>query len=140
VIALVLIGFFGGLLVGYIATGIDIVFFVVLSGFFKVDTIITTVNSILIMGASAYFPALLVLFQVHFQDLRVDLVLMTLVGVLIGARIGPQINMLLGRRKVMLAFGFLLVVEFLRTMMEFFIVSLFIQDDGKWFFKEFEQQ
>ena len=40
---------------------------------------------------------------------------MVLPGILIGARLGPWLNQALGRRRILIGFGILLLTEFLMT-------------------------
>ena len=115
---------------GYLAVGIDIMFFILVTFFFKGNSNTATVDSILIMGWSCWLPAFLSL--VAFTDLKVNFVLMTLIGSLLGARIGPALAILLGRRNVLIAFEFLLLIEILRTIGELFIAPLIFE--GSYFF------
>ena len=52
-----------------------------------------------------------------------DLWLMVLPGILLGARIGPWLNKTLGRRRILLGFATLLVIEFTMTFMRFVVLA-----------------
>ena len=113
VAALAVAALLGGLLVGYIGVGIDAVLFLVLTSFFKIDSHEATVTSILAMGFTAMVP-----FGIHLlvlRDVPISLWLMVLPGILLGARIGPWLNQTLGRRRILIGFSILLLMEFVMT-------------------------
>jgi len=122
IVVLLTLGVLGGLLVGYIAVGIDIMFFVTMTFIYKANSNMATVASILVMGWSCCLPAFLNI--VAFDDLRFNYVLMTLIGSVLGARIGPALNLILGRKYVLIAFEFLLVIEILRAIAYLFLAPL----------------
>ena len=118
--SLVVVGLIGGILVGYVGVGIDALLFLMLTYFFKIDSHEVTVTSILTMGFTAMVP-----FAVHLfilSDVPMDLWLMVLPGILLGARIGPWLNNRLGRRRILIGFSTLLVIEFLMTFTKLVIL------------------
>jgi uncharacterized membrane protein YfcA len=119
-VAIALVGLIGGLFVGYIGAGIDALLFFVLTSRFKIDSHQATVTSIVTMGLTATVP-----FGVHLfiiSDVPVDLWLMVLPGILIGARIGPWLNKTLGSRRILIGFASLLLIEFLITVTKFTVL------------------
>jgi len=56
------------------------------------------------------------------SDVPMDLWLMGLPGILLGARIGPWLNSRLGRRRILIGFSTLLVIEFLMTFTKLVIL------------------
>jgi len=119
--SLVVVGLIGGTLVGYVGVGIDALIFLTLTSFFKIDSHEATVTSILTMGITAMAP-----FAVHLfilSDVPMDLWLMVLPGILLGARIGPWLNYRLGRRRILIGFSSLLVIEFMMTFTKLMILS-----------------
>eukprot|EP01090_Pellita_catalonica_P008468 TRINITY_DN1931_c0_g1_i1.p1 TRINITY_DN1931_c0_g1~~TRINITY_DN1931_c0_g1_i1.p1 ORF type:complete len:355 (+),score=30.40 TRINITY_DN1931_c0_g1_i1:890-1954(+) len=120
------VGILGGFLVGYIGFGVDIVIYVAMVGWFKIDSQIATINSIALMGWSCLPPFLVHLLK-H-DSVHWDLVLPALLGVLVGARIGPNLNYILGKRKVVIFFTVLLLAEFIRTAVEFGILPFASSD------------
>lgn len=110
VVALAMVALLGGLLVGYVGVGIDALLFLVLTLFFKIDTHEATVTSILAMGFTAMVPFAVHLFVL--RDVPINLWLMVLPGILLGARIGPWLNQTLGRRRILIGFSVLLLIEF----------------------------
>ncbi len=118
--AIALVGLIGGLFVGYIGAGIDALLFLVLTSRFKIDSHQATVTSIVTMGLTATIP-----FGVHLfiiSDVPVNLWLMVLPGILIGARIGPWLNKTLGSRRILIGFASLLLIEFLMTVTKFTVL------------------
>eukprot|EP01098_Paradermamoeba_levis_P014245 TRINITY_DN6738_c0_g1_i1.p2 TRINITY_DN6738_c0_g1~~TRINITY_DN6738_c0_g1_i1.p2 ORF type:complete len:345 (-),score=98.30 TRINITY_DN6738_c0_g1_i1:469-1503(-) len=113
-------GFVGGLLVGYISVGIDTLFFFVVCSVYHMDSRLATVNSILVIGWCSFVPFLLRLF--YFKNVRLDLWLMAIIGIIFGARIGPIINKKVGRRRMLIIFVILLLIETIRTFVELFVV------------------
>ena len=112
-VAIAAVGVVGGLAVGYIGVGIDALLFLVFTSRFKIDSHEATVTSIIAMGLTAIVP-----FAVHvfvLRDVPLDLWLMVLPGILLGARIGPWLNQTLGKRRIMIGFGSLLLIEFTMT-------------------------
>ena len=88
--ALAAVGLLGGLSVGYIGVGVDALLFLVLTSLFRIDTHEATVTGIIAMGLTAMVP-----FGVHLlvtSSIPLDLWLMVLPGILLGARIGPWLN------------------------------------------------
>jgi uncharacterized membrane protein YfcA len=119
--AIVVVGLIGGLFVGYIGAGIDALLFLVLTSRFKIDSHQATVTSIVTMGLTAMIP-----FGVHLfiiSDVPINLWLMVLPGILIGARIGPWLNKTLGSRRILIGFATLLLIEFLMTITKFTILN-----------------
>lgn len=114
------VGFIGGLLVGYISVGIDTLFFFLVCSVYHVDSRVATVNSILVIGWCSFLPFLLRL--LYFKNVRVDLWLMAVIGIIFGARIGPIINKKVGRRRMLIFFVILLLLEVIRTLVELFVV------------------
>lgn len=110
---LFLIGVAGGLLTGYIGVGIDVLIFVALTWLYRSHVQHATVTSIVIMGLTSILPFVVALF--FFDTLPLNLWLMVLPGVLLGARIGPWLNTRLGSERVMLFFSVLLILEFCMT-------------------------
>lgn len=111
--ALAVVGLLGGLFVGYIGVGIDALLFLVLTARFRIDSHEATVTSIVAMGLTAMVP-----FAVHLLvlgDVPLNLWLMVLPGILLGARLGPWLNQKLGKRRILIGFGALLVIEFTMT-------------------------
>ena len=115
--AIIIVGVFGGLLVGYIGAGIDALLFFVLTSRFKIDTHQATVTSIITMGLTAMIPFCVHLFILG--DVPINLWLMVLPGILIGARIGPWLNKTLGSKRILIVFALLLIIEFLMTISKF---------------------
>ncbi len=113
VVALAVVALLGGLLVGYIGVGIDALLFLLLTLFFKIDSHEATVTSILAMGLTAMVPFAAHLFVL--RDVPIYLWLMVLPGILLGARIGPWLNQTLGRRRILIGFSILLLLEFAMT-------------------------
>ncbi len=119
-VALAIVGLIGGLFVGYIGAGIDALLFFVLTSRFKIDPHEATVTSIVTMGLTAMVP-----FGVHLfiiGDVPVNLWLMVLPGILVGARIGPWLNKTLGSRRILIGFASLLLIEFMMTFTKFFVL------------------
>lgn len=119
--ALAAVGLLGGLSVGYIGVGVDALLFLVLTSLFRIDTHEATVTGIIAMGLTAMVP-----FGVHLlvtSSVPLDLWLMVLPGILLGARIGPWLNKTLGRRRILLGFATLLVIEFTMTFMRFVVLA-----------------
>ncbi len=117
--AIAIVGIVGGLFVGYIGAGIDALLFLVLTSRFKIDSHQATVTSIVTMGLAAMIP-----FGVHLfilSDVPINLWLMVLPGILIGARIGPWLNKTLGSKRILIGFASLLIIEFLMTIIKFTI-------------------
>ena len=106
-------GVAGGMLTGYIGVGIDVLIFVVLTWLYHTHIQHATVTSIVIMGLTSALPFMFALF--FFGTLPLNLWLMVLPGVLLGARIGPWLNTRLGSERVMLLFSLLLILEFCMT-------------------------
>ena len=101
------------MLVGYVGMGIDALLFFALTSLFRIDSHEATVTSIVTMGLTAIVP-----FGIHLfarQNVPIDLWLMVLPGILFGARIGPWLNQRLGRRRILIGFSALLLIEFLMT-------------------------
>jgi uncharacterized membrane protein YfcA len=119
-VAVTIVGLIGGLFVGYIGAGIDALLFFVLTSRFKVDSHQATVTSIVTMGLTAMVPFGVHLFVIG--DVPVNLWLMVLPGILMGARIGPWLNKTLGKRRILIGFGSLLVIEFLMTFTKFVVL------------------
>lgn len=117
VLALVFVGLIGGLLVGYIGVGIDALLFLVLTSRFKIDVHQATVTSIITMGLTAMIPFCIHLFII--RDVPINLWLMVLPGILIGARLGPWLNKTIGSRRILIGFASLLIIEFLMTISKF---------------------
>ena len=120
-VAVAVVGLIGGLFVGYIGAGIDALLFLVLTSCFKIDSHQATVTSIVTMGLTAMVPFAIHLFVI--SDVPINLWLMVLPGILIGARIGPWLNKTLGSRPILIGFAFLLLVEFLMTMTKFAVLQ-----------------
>jgi uncharacterized membrane protein YfcA len=116
-VAIIIVGVFGGLLVGYIGAGIDALLFFVLTSRFKIDTHQATVTSIITMGLTAMIPFCVHLFILG--DVPINLWLMVLPGILIGSRIGPWLNKTLGSKRILIVFALLLIIEFLMTISKF---------------------
>eukprot|EP01125_Pyxidicula_operculata_P022301 TRINITY_DN9040_c0_g1_i1.p1 TRINITY_DN9040_c0_g1~~TRINITY_DN9040_c0_g1_i1.p1 ORF type:complete len:347 (+),score=44.10 TRINITY_DN9040_c0_g1_i1:32-1072(+) len=120
-------GLLGGIISGYIGVGTDMIIFAVLSAVYKVDSRKATATSVLVMGWTSVFPALIHLF--YFQDVPVNLWLMAIGGSILGARFGVLIYKLLGRRKMTILFAFILVIEVIRTPIELILKNVvFIND------------
>lgn len=119
-IAVTFVGLIGGLFVGYIGAGIDALLFFVLTSRFKIDSHRATVTSIVTMGLTAMVPFAVHLFVI--SDVPLHLWLMVLPGILVGARIGPWLNKTLGRRRILIGFGSLLLIEFLMTFTKFAVL------------------
>lgn len=121
VAAIAFVGLVGGLLVGYIGAGIDALLFFVLTSRFKIDAHQATVTSIITMGLTAMIP-----FGVHLfikGDVPINLWLMVLPGILLGARLGPWLNKTLGSRRILIGFATLLIIEFLMTISKFTVLK-----------------
>lgn len=129
---LALSGVAGGILLGWISVGIDITIFLILSALYKVDSRKATVTSILVIGWTSFFPLLYHIIDkkvrlrslpIHtVKDVPYDLWIMVIGGSLIGARIGPLLNKLLGKKVMLIAFVILLAVEVIRTFVELVIL------------------
>jgi len=119
--AVAVVGLVGGLFVGYIGAGIDALLFLVLTSCFKIDSHQATVTSIVTMGLTAMVPFAIHLFII--SDVPINLWLMVLPGILIGARIGPWLNKSLGSRRILIGFASLLLIEFLMTMTKFAVLQ-----------------
>eukprot|EP01104_Vermistella_antarctica_P013453 TRINITY_DN4067_c0_g1_i1.p1 TRINITY_DN4067_c0_g1~~TRINITY_DN4067_c0_g1_i1.p1 ORF type:complete len:461 (-),score=93.47 TRINITY_DN4067_c0_g1_i1:709-2091(-) len=117
------IGLVGGLLVGWVAVGIDTMLFFVCCSVYAVNSRTATVNSILVMGWTALLPFLIHVF--YYEDVPWTLLLMALIGILLGSKLGPIFNHLLGRKRIMVIFVFLLFVEILRTFIQYLILPIF---------------
>jgi uncharacterized membrane protein YfcA len=106
-------GLIGGLFVGWFGTGIDVTYFFITTLVYRVNPHPATVTSICLMGCVAWFAFIIRSAQqtVPWADL-----IMVLPGIILGARVGPVVNMLLGKRAVLVLFAALLVLEFARTM------------------------
>lgn len=118
--AIAFVGLIGGLFVGYVGAGIDALLFFMLTSRFKIDAHRATVTSIITMGLTAMIP-----FGIHLfilGNVPINLLLMVLPGILIGARIGPWLNKTLGSRRILIGFGSLLLIEFLMTIIKFTIL------------------
>jgi len=114
IFACVSVGLAGGLLVSYIGVGVDAIIFFVLTYFFKVFSRRATVTSIVTMGFSAMLPFAFQLF--YFHNVPLEMLYMVLPGILVGARVGPWLNFILGPPRVLGAFACLLILEFLMTI------------------------
>ncbi|NQY67781.1 MAG: sulfite exporter TauE/SafE family protein [Flavobacteriales bacterium] len=121
VLAVVVVGLIGGLLVGYIGVGIDAILFLILTSRFKMDVHQATVTSIITMGLTAMTPFVVHLFII--RDVPINLWLMALPGILIGARIGPWLNQTLGNRRILIGFATVLIIEFLMTISKFTLLE-----------------
>ena len=121
VLAVVIVGLIGGLLVGYIGVGIDAILFLILTSRFKMDVHQATVTSIITMGLTAMTPFVVHLFII--RDVPINLWLMALPGILIGARIGPWLNQTLGNRRILIGFATVLIIEFLMTISKFTLLE-----------------
>jgi uncharacterized membrane protein YfcA len=121
VVAISFVGLVGGLLVGYIGAGIDALLFFVLTSRFKIDAHQATVTSIITMGLTAMIPFCVHLFIIG--DVPINLWLMVLPGILIGARLGPWLNKTLGSRRILIGFATLLIIEFLMTISKFTVLK-----------------
>ncbi len=121
VVAIAFVGLIGGLLVGYIGAGIDALLFLVLTSRFKIDAHQATVTSIITMGLTAMIPFCVHLFIIG--DVPINLWLMVLPGILIGARLGPWLNKTLGSRRILIGFASLLIIEFLMTISKFIMLK-----------------
>jgi uncharacterized membrane protein YfcA len=119
-VAIAIVGLVGGLFVGYIGAGIDALLFFVLTSRFKIDSHQATVTSIVTMGLTATVPFAVHLFII--SDVPINLWLMVLPGILIGARIGPWLNKTLGSRRILIGFASLLLIEFLMTVTKFTVL------------------
>jgi uncharacterized membrane protein YfcA len=121
VVAITLVGLVGGLLVGYIGAGIDALLFFILTSRFKIDSHQATVTSIVTMGLTAIIPFCVHLFIIG--DVPINLWLMVLPGILIGARLGPWLNKTLGSKRILIGFAALLIIEFLMTISKFTVLK-----------------
>jgi len=121
VMALVFVGLIGGLLVGYIGVGIDALLFLILTSRFKIDVHQATVTSIITMGLTAMIPFYVHLFIIG--DVPINLWLMVLPGILVGARLGPWFNKTLGSKRILIGFATLLIIEFLMTISKFTLLE-----------------
>ncbi len=118
-LSILLIGIVGGMLVGYIGTGIDVLMFFVLTFLLKANAYKSTINSILTMGMTAFIPFCVHLFVL--RDVPIHLWLMVLPGILMGARLGSWLNRTVGIKKVLIGFTFLLLAEFGMTLFKYFL-------------------
>jgi len=119
-VGLALSGFIGGVLLGWISVGIDITIFLILSALYKVDSRKATVTSILVIGWTSFLP--LMYHIIDKKDVPYDLWIMVIGGSLIGARVGPLLNKLLGKKVMLIAFVILLAIEVIRTFVELVIL------------------
>jgi len=119
-VGLALSGIAGGILLGWISVGIDITIFLILSALYKVDSRKATVTSILVIGWTSFFPLLYHI--IDRKDVPYNLWIMVIGGSLLGARIGPLLNKLLGKKVMLVAFVILLAVEVIRTFVELVIL------------------
>lgn len=121
IVAIAIVGLIGGSLVGYIGAGIDALLFFVLTSRFKINAHQTTVTSIVTMGLTAMVP-----FGIHLfilRDVPIDLWLMVLPGILVGARLGPWLNQKMGSKRILIGFATLLIIEFLMTILKFTVFN-----------------
>lgn len=121
VVYITIVGLVGGLLVGYIGAGIDALLFFILTSRFKIDAHQATVTSIVTMGLTAMIPFFVHLFIIG--DVPINLWLMVLPGILIGARLGPWLNKKLGSKRILIGFATLLIIEFLMTILKFTVLK-----------------
>jgi uncharacterized membrane protein YfcA len=120
-IAIAIVGTIGGFFVGYIGVGIDALLFFVLTSRFKINAHKAIVTSIVTMGLTAIIPFCVHLFIIG--DVPINLWLMVLPGILIGARLGPWLNKTLGSRRILIGFASILIIEFLMTITKFTILA-----------------
>eukprot|EP01125_Pyxidicula_operculata_P020759 TRINITY_DN7761_c0_g1_i1.p1 TRINITY_DN7761_c0_g1~~TRINITY_DN7761_c0_g1_i1.p1 ORF type:complete len:386 (+),score=42.77 TRINITY_DN7761_c0_g1_i1:311-1468(+) len=116
-------GLLGGVLMGWISVGIDITIFFALTAFWSVDSRRATVTSIIVIGWTSLLPLLIHIFRDN--DVPYILWVMVLGGSILGAKIGPLINKLLGKNVMLVAFILLLFAEVIRTFIELAILPLF---------------
>eukprot|EP01126_Amoeba_proteus_P038030 TRINITY_DN3949_c0_g1_i6.p1 TRINITY_DN3949_c0_g1~~TRINITY_DN3949_c0_g1_i6.p1 ORF type:complete len:285 (+),score=32.00 TRINITY_DN3949_c0_g1_i6:412-1266(+) len=121
-VGLALTGIAGGVLLGWISVGIDIAIFLLLNAVYKVDSRLATVTSILVIGWTSILP--LLYHVIYKQDVPYNLWLMVIGGSLFGARLGPLLNKLLGKRFMMICFVLLLSFEVVRTFVEIVVLPL----------------
>eukprot|EP01126_Amoeba_proteus_P036465 TRINITY_DN3719_c0_g1_i1.p1 TRINITY_DN3719_c0_g1~~TRINITY_DN3719_c0_g1_i1.p1 ORF type:complete len:322 (-),score=53.47 TRINITY_DN3719_c0_g1_i1:1948-2913(-) len=126
-VGLALAGIVGGVLLGWISVGIDIAIFLMLSAVYKVDSRKATVTSILVIGWTSLLP--LLYHVIYVKDVPYALWLMVIGGSLVGARLGPLLNKLLGKKVMLIAFIILLAVEVLRTIIELVVVPNLLNQD-----------
>eukprot|EP01130_Rhizamoeba_saxonica_P017176 TRINITY_DN8210_c0_g1_i2.p1 TRINITY_DN8210_c0_g1~~TRINITY_DN8210_c0_g1_i2.p1 ORF type:complete len:256 (+),score=33.02 TRINITY_DN8210_c0_g1_i2:231-998(+) len=112
-VAIVLFGLFGGIVVGYIGVGIDMIIFTVLNALFQVDSRKSTGTSILVMGWTSVVPALVHI--LHYKDMIYPVWIMIVGGTVIGARLGTLMNNVFGKRRIIILFCLLLTAEVIRT-------------------------
>eukprot|EP01125_Pyxidicula_operculata_P013004 TRINITY_DN4284_c0_g1_i1.p1 TRINITY_DN4284_c0_g1~~TRINITY_DN4284_c0_g1_i1.p1 ORF type:complete len:208 (-),score=11.73 TRINITY_DN4284_c0_g1_i1:24-647(-) len=122
VVIILFSGIISGLFVGYIGVGTDMILFLVLNGFFKIESQVAIGTCVVTTGVTALLPFLMKAFYLGHCPWSVFL--MGIGGVVIGARGGGIINHLLGKEKIMLVFGAILLAEILRTPIEYGIKSL----------------
>lgn len=113
-------GFIGGMMLGWISVGIDTFIFFVLTAVYKVDSRKATVTSILVIGWTSVVP--LIVHMAYFKDVPYVLWLMVSGGSILGARLGPLINKLVGRKVMMILFVIMLAIEVIRTFVELVII------------------
>eukprot|EP01125_Pyxidicula_operculata_P019581 TRINITY_DN7108_c0_g1_i1.p1 TRINITY_DN7108_c0_g1~~TRINITY_DN7108_c0_g1_i1.p1 ORF type:complete len:361 (-),score=43.58 TRINITY_DN7108_c0_g1_i1:81-1163(-) len=122
--AMIATGLIGGVVVGYIGVGVDMLTFMILNAVFKIDSRKAIATSVIIMGWTAIFPFLFRI--IGFPNVTsppIPLWIMGLGGVVVGARLGVLTNKLIGRRNVMILFSLLLIAEVIRTPVELILES-----------------
>jgi len=111
---LAFIGMVGGIIVGWLSVGLDITLFIFLTFFYNMEPVDATIMAVLTMGFTSAYP-LIIRHIIEEGDVPYLLWLMIEGGAIIGARIGPIIISLIGTKALYFLFGFLLLVEIVRS-------------------------
>jgi len=111
---LAIIGLVGGIVAGWLSVGLDIILFVFLTFFYNLEPVNATILAVLTMGFTSIYP-LIIKHIIEEEDVPYKLWLMVEGGSIIGARIGPILISLVGTKTLYFIFGFLLVVEVVRS-------------------------
>jgi len=111
---LAIIGLIGGIIVGWLSVGLDITLFIFLTFFYNMEPVNATIMAVLAMGFTSLYP-LIIRHIIEEEDVPYKLWLMIEGGSIIGARIGPILITLMGTKTLYFVFGFLLVVEVVRS-------------------------
>jgi len=115
------IGLIGGIVVGWISVGLDILLFIYLTFFFNIEPVNATIMAVLTMGFTSMYP-LIFFHMIEMEDVPYKLWLMVEGGCVIGARIGPIFISLIGTKTLYFVFGFLLLVECIRSFVVLVII------------------
>eukprot|EP00048_Salpingoeca_helianthica_P024741 m.34945 g.34945 ORF g.34945 m.34945 type:complete len:349 (-) comp9565_c0_seq1:276-1322(-) len=103
----------GGALTGYIAIGIDKIFFMLLTTLHHTHPMKTSISAITVVGLVSFPGAI-----VHFirGTVPVNYWVTAIPGLLVGSMLGPIANLALGSRRILQLFVIILVVEIARSI------------------------